>query len=94
MGLVVPSGTGAKRTWMTTVFSLLLTPFGRAAAIVVVLALAFGGLYVKIRSDAIAEVQAKATADALGRVQDAIRAGDSVDTSSSGLLKNDGHRRD
>jgi hypothetical protein len=76
------------------VFSLLLTPFGRAAAIVVVLALAFGGLYVKIRSDAIAEVQAKATADALGRVQDAIRAGDSVDTSSSGLLKNDGHRRD
>lgn len=75
-------------------FSLLLTPFGRAAAIAVVLALAFGGLYVKIRSDAIAEVQAKATADALGRVQDAIRAGDSVDTSSSGLLKNDGHRRD
>ena len=75
-------------------FSLLLTPFGRAAAIVVVLALAFGGLYVKIRSDAIAEVQAKAMADALGRVQDAVRAGDSVDTSSSGLLKNDGHRRD
>ena len=79
---------------MSTLFSLLLTPLGRAAAIVVVLALAFGGLYVKIRSDAIAEVQAKATADALGRVQDAIRAGDSVDTSSSGLLKNDGHRRD
>lgn len=75
-------------------FSLLLTPFGRAAAVVIVLMLAFGGLYVKIRSDAIAEVQAKATADALGRVQDAIRAGDSVDTSSSGLLKNDGHRRD
>ena len=75
-------------------FSLLLTPLGRAAAVVVILALAFGGLYVKIRSDAIAEVQAKATADALGRVQDAIRAGDSVDTSSSGLLKNDGHRRD
>jgi len=79
---------------MNTVFSLLLTPFGRAAAVVVVLTLAFGGLYVKIRSDAIAEVQAKATADALGRVQDAVRAGDSVDTSSSGLLKNDGHRRD
>lgn len=75
-------------------FSLLFTPFGRAAAVVIVLMLAFGGLYVKIRSDAIAEVQAKATADALGRVQDAIRAGDSVDTSSSGLLKNDGHRRD
>ena len=75
-------------------FSLLLTPFGRAAVIAVVLALAFGGLYVKIRSDAIAEIQAKAMADALGRVQDAVRAGDSVDTSSSGLLKNDGHRRD
>jgi hypothetical protein len=79
---------------MNTVFNLLLTPFGRAAAVVIVLALAFGGLYVKIRSDAIAEVQAKATADALGRVQDAVRAGDSVDTSSSGLLKDDGHRRD
>ena len=75
-------------------FSLLLTPFGRAAAVVFALTLVFGGLYVKIRSDAIAEVQAKATADALGRVQDAVRAGDSVDTSSSGLLKNDGHRRD
>ena len=75
-------------------FSILLTPLGRAAAVVVVLTLAIGGLYVKIRSDAIAEVQAKATADALGRVQNAVRAGDSVDTSSSGLLKDDGHRRD
>jgi len=76
------------------VFSILLTPLGRAAAVAAIMLLVFGGLYVKIRSDAIAEVQAKATADALGRVQDAVRAGDSVDTSSSGLLKNDGHRRD
>lgn len=75
-------------------FSILLTPFGRAAAVAAIMLLVFGGLYVKIRSDAIAEVQAKATVDALGRVQDAVRAGDSVDTSSSGLLKNDGHRRD
>lgn len=52
------------------------------------------GAYVKIRSDAVAEVEAKATADALGRVQDAVRAGDAIDVSSGGLLKDDGHRRD
>ena len=75
-------------------FSLLFTPVGRYLAAGVAVLVILAGLYAKIRSDAIAEVQAKATADALGRVQDAIRAGDSVDTSSSGLLKNDGHRRD
>jgi len=52
------------------------------------------GIYGKIRADAIAHVQAQATSDALRRTQDAIRAGDAVDTSPSGLLKSDGHRRD
>jgi hypothetical protein len=76
------------------VFSLLFTPLGRYIAIAGVVLLALVGAYVKIRSDAIAEIEAKATADALGRVQDAVRAGDAVDVSSGGLLKNDGHRRD
>jgi hypothetical protein len=76
------------------VFSLLFTPLGRYAVIGVIIVMALAGVYVKIRADAIAEIEAKATADALGRVQDAVRAGDAVDTSSSGLLKNDGHRRD
>ena len=76
------------------VFSLLFTPLGRYAVIGAIIVMALAGVYVKIRADAIAEIEAKATADALGRVQDAVRAGDAVDTSSGGLLKNDGHRRD
>jgi hypothetical protein len=59
------------------------------AAIVVL-----SGVYFKIRSDAIAEIEAKATADALKRVEHAITAGDAVDVSPDGLLKSDGHRRD
>jgi high-affinity K+ transport system ATPase subunit B len=55
--------------------------------------LTLSGVYFKIRSDAIAEVEAKATADALRRTQDAIRAGDAIDVSPDGLLKSDGHRR-
>jgi high-affinity K+ transport system ATPase subunit B len=61
-----------------------------AVAVVVIL----GGVYFKIRSDAIAEIEAKATADALKRVEHAITAGDAVDVSPDGLLKSDGHKRD
>ena len=75
-------------------FSLLFTPVGRylamAAAVVVVL----GGIYFKIRADAIAEVEAAATADVLRRTQNAVTAGDAVDVTPDGLLKSDGHRRD
>ena len=75
-------------------FSLLFTPVGRylamAAAVVVVL----GGIYFKIRADAIAEVEAAAMADVLRRTQNAVTAGDAVDVSPDGLLKSDGHRRD
>ena len=74
-------------------FSLLFTPVGRylamAAAVVVVL----GGIYFKIRADAIAEVEAAATADVLRRTQNAVTAGDAVDVTPDGLLKSDGHRR-
>jgi len=76
------------------VFSILLTPLGRGALVGTIILLVLGGLYVKVRSDVAAEIEARATANALRRVQDAVRAGDSVDTSSSGLLKDDGHRRD
>jgi high-affinity K+ transport system ATPase subunit B len=48
----------------------------------------------KIRADAIAEIEAKATADVLRRTQDAVRAGDAVDTSPDRLLQSDGHKRD
>jgi len=76
------------------VFSLLFTPLGRYAMIGAVVIMALFGVYIKIRSDAIAEIEAKATLDALRRTQDAVRAGDTVDTSPDGLLKSDGHRRD
>jgi len=76
------------------VFSLLFTPIGRYVAIgMLVIGLTSCVIY-KIRADAIAEIEAKATADVLRRTQDAIRAGDTVDTSPDGLLKSDGHRRD
>ena len=74
--------------------SLLFTPLGRYVAIgMLVLGLTSCVIY-KIRADAIAEVEAKATADVLRRTQDAVRAGDAVDTSADGLLKSDGHKRD
>jgi len=79
---------------MNTVFSLLFTPIGRYAIIAVIVVLTLSGVYFKIRSDAIAEVEAKAVADVLRRTQDAVRAGDAVDVTPDGLLKSDGHRRD
>ena len=74
-------------------FSILFTPIGRYAIIAAIVVLTLSGVYFKIRSDAIAEVEAKAVADVLRRTQDAIRAGDAVDVSPYGLLKSDGHRR-
>ena len=75
-------------------FSLLFTPLGRYLAIgMLVFGLTIGVVY-KIRADAVAEVEAEATTDALRRTEDAIRAGDTVDTSPDSLLKSDGHRRD
>jgi hypothetical protein len=76
------------------VFSLLFTPVGRYLAIgMLVLGLTSCVIY-KIKADATAEIEAAATADALRRTQNAIRAGDAVDHSPDGLLKSDGHRRD
>ena len=75
-------------------FSLLFTPVGRYLAMAFAAIVILSGVYFKIRSDAIAEVEAAATADALRRTQDAIRAGDSVDTSPDSLLKSDGHKRE
>lgn len=75
-------------------FSILFTPIGRYAIIAAIVVFTLSGVYFKIRSDAIAEVEAKAVADVLRRTQDAIRAGDAVDVSPYGLLKSDGHKRD
>lgn len=76
------------------VFNLLFTPLGRYLAMAVAVVVVLGGVYFKIRSDAIAEIEAKATADALGRVEHAITSGDAADVSPDSLLKSDGHKRD
>jgi len=73
---------------------LLLSPLGRYILIGGVLIVALGGVYVKIRADAINEIKAQATADALKRTQDAIAAGDAAAVSPDRLLQDDGHRRD
>ena len=74
--------------------TLLFSPLGRYIAIGGVLLVVLGGVYVKIKSDAITEYQAKATSEALKRTQDAIAAGDAADVSPERLLESDGHRRD
>ena len=76
------------------VFSLLFTPVGRYVAIGVAIFVILGGVYYKIRSDAIAEVEAAATTDAIRRMENAVRAGDNVGIGPDRLLQNDGHRRD
>jgi len=76
------------------VFSLLFTTMGRYLGIAVAVVITLGGVYFKIRADAIAEVEAAAVSDALRRTQDAVRAGDAVDVTPDGLLKSDGHKRD
>jgi hypothetical protein len=73
---------------------LLFSPLGRYILIGGIVIVALGGVYVKIRSDAINEVKAQATSDALKRTQDAIAAGDAAAVSPDRLLQNDGHRRD
>ena len=75
-------------------FSLLFTPVGRYLAMAAVVVVVLGGVYFKIRSDAIAEVEAKATADALRRVGNAVTAGDAVNVNPDRVRDTDGHKRD
>lgn len=74
--------------------AFLLTPIGRYIAIAVLSVAILLGIYLKIRSDAVADVEAAAQADALRRTQNAVRAGDSIDNTDGGLRKPDKYRRD
>ena len=74
-------------------FSLLFTPVGRYLALTVLAIVLTSCVYLKIRADAIAAVEAKATLDALGRTENAIRSGDSLDLSSGGLRQPDKFQR-
>ena len=71
-----------------------LTPIGKYALILMLAIGLTSSVIYKIRADAIAKIEAQATADALRRTQNAINSGDAVDVSPDGLLKSDGHRRD
>ena len=74
--------------------TLLFSPLGRYILIGGVVLAALGGVYLKIKSDAVAEITAAAQADALRRVQNAISAGDNVAISPDRLFESDGHKRD
>ena len=74
-------------------FSLLFTPVGRYLAAAVAIIVVLGGVYFKIRADAIAEVEAAAVADVLRRTENAVNAGDAVDVSADGVRRPDANRR-
>lgn len=73
---------------------LLFSPIGRYMIIVTALVVILGGVYVKIKSDAVSDYQAEVTSDILKRTKNAIDAGDSAVVSPDRLLESDGHRRD
>lgn len=74
--------------------AFLLTPIGRYVAITAIIVLALGGIYYKIRADAVADMEVAAQADVLRRTQNAIHAGDSVADDPAKLRERDKHQRD
>lgn len=75
-------------------FSLLFTPVGRYIAIGAAILIVLGGAYWKIRADAEAEMEAAALSDAIGRMERAIRAGDSIKLSPDRVRDPDRNERD
>ena len=74
-------------------FSLLFTPLGRYLAIGAVVVMVLGGIYFKIRADAVAEIEAAALADALRRTENAVNAGSAVDVRPDRLRDADPNER-
>jgi len=74
--------------------ALLFSPLGRYLLIGGILLAVLTGGYFKIRSDAQAEIEAEAQADALRRMQDAVRAGDAIDINPDRLREPDRNARD
>jgi high-affinity K+ transport system ATPase subunit B len=79
---------------MNTVFSLLFTPVGRYAVMAFIAVIVLSGVYFKIRADAVAEIEAAATADVLRRTRNAVGASDALDLSPDRVRDPDQHRRD
>jgi len=76
------------------VFSLLFTPLGRYAIMAFIAITVLSGVYYKIRADAVAQVEAAATADVLRRTRNAVGASDALDLSPDRVRDPDQHRRD
>ena len=74
--------------------AFLFTPVGRYVAIGIIVFMAASGAYWKIRADAVAEIEAAAQADVLRRTQNALTAGDAINTSPDKLREPDGNARD
>ena len=74
--------------------AFLFPPIGRYVAIGIIVFMAASGIYWKIRADAIAEIEAAATADAIRRMQNAVNAGDAVNLTPDKLRQSDGNARD
>ena len=75
-------------------FSLLFTPLGRYLVLGLAILLVVSSIYWKIRADAVAEIEAAATADVLKRTQDAVRAGDALNLSPDRVREPDRNERD
>lgn len=71
-----------------------LSPIGRYFAIALGAVVILGGLYLSFRNAIRGDVQAEIIQESLGRITDAIRAGDAVSTDPGSVLTNDGHCRD
>ncbi len=73
---------------------LLFSPLGRYLLIGGVILMALGGVYLKIRADAIEDMKVRAQTDIIERTKDALDAASSVNFSPERLRESDGHRRD
>ena len=63
--------------------AFLLTPIGRTIVVAAVVIMALFGVYYKISTDAVNGYKAKETAQSLERVDEAIKAGDAIDSNDS-----------
>jgi len=58
--------------------AFLFTPIGRYIAIAILVLSISGGIYLKIRSDAVQEMEAAANEEVLRRTTNALRSSDSI----------------
>ena len=73
--------------------AFLLTPIGRYAAMAVAVVVVAGGLYLKIQNDAQADMRARASEDALRRIENAESAASRVPTDPNRVRDPDANER-